>query len=132
MLLVGYSWEDVAFGILYVSLALLIIVILYRKLLQYLGKNEPDKKQYVVLYSLEKNPVVGEATFYFTADIEKEYELKIQDDKMEDLLTIKKGECTVGGNIVRYDSTNLPNGNYYYCLVTENQKTAKKMTVSNQ
>lgn len=131
MLLVGYDWADVTFGILYVSLALLIIVILYRKLLRYLGRNEPNKKEYVVLYAIEQNPVIGEATFYFTSESEKEFELKIQDSNMEDLITVKKGTCSTGGNIIRFDSTSLSNGTYYYCLVTDNQKTAKKMAVSN-
>lgn len=131
MLLVGYTWVDVAFGILYVSLAVLLLFIAYKRLLSYLNRNEPNKNEYCVLYSLEKDPVVGEAVFYFTSEKAKSYSLKILDEEMNDFKTIKEAECTVGGNIVRFDSTTLADGNYYYVLVTENQKTSKKMTVRN-
>jgi hypothetical protein len=45
---------------------------------------------------------------------------------------IRSQECFVGGNIVRYDSSKLTNGQYYYCLKTDNQKTMKKMSVLNR
>lgn len=131
MVLLGYSWIDIALGILYVSLGLLIIVILYRKLLAHLGKGEPVKKDYCVLYSLEQEPVVGEATFYFTSESVKEYRLVILDEELNEVALVKEGSCSVGGNIIRYDSTKLTNGQYYFSLITENQKTSKKMTVKN-
>lgn len=131
MILVGYSATDVLLGILYVSLALFVIVISYRKLLQYLGKGQPVKEDYCVLYSLETVPARGEVTFYFTADASKKYALKILDAEMNELSSVKEGECSAGGNIVRFDTTSLSNGEYYYSLQTNNQKTSKKMTVSN-
>ena len=131
MILLGYNWLDVVFGILYTSLGLLVIVILYRKLLRYLGRNEPTKADYCVLYTLEENPSKGEVTFYFTADTEKEYKLYITAEDGTLAHAVREGKCTAGGNIVRYDSTGIANGNYYFVLETDNQKTAKKMTVEN-
>ena len=131
MILLGYNWVDILFGILYTSLGLLVIVILYRKLLSYLGRNEPTKADYCVLYSLEENPSKGEITFYFTAEAEKDYKLYITDNDGGLNHSVREGKCTPGGNIVRFDSALLSNGNYYFVLETENQKTAKKMTVAN-
>lgn len=131
MLLLGYNWLDVVFGILYVSLGLLVLVILYRKLLAYLGRNEPSKANYCVLYSLEKNPGSGEVTFYFTSEDEKDYKFYLTDKDGQTVHSVSEGKCTPGGNILRFDSTGIPNGSYYYVLETVNQKTAKKITVLN-
>ena len=96
-----------------------------------MGKGQPVKEDYCVLYSLEQEPAVGEATFYFTSDSEKEFSLKILDEEMKEVSIVKKGKCTEGGNIVRFDTTSLSNGMYYYSLQTNNQKTSKKMSVRN-
>ena len=131
MVLLGYSWIDILLGVLYVSLGLLVIVILYRKLIAHLGKGEPIKEDYCVLYSLESEPTSGEAEFYFTSDSVKNYKLIILDGEMNELKIVKEDKCTVGGNIIRFDTTQLTNGQYFYSLVTDNQKTSKKMTVQN-
>jgi hypothetical protein len=36
-----------------------------------------------------------------------------------------------GGHILRFDSLQLPNGVYYYGIVTADQETKKRMTISN-
>lgn len=131
MILVGYDYKQIAIGILCVSLALLVLVIAYRKLLQYLGKGAINKQDFCVLHPLEDTPSAKEVTFYFTCDKPKPYALWVLNEAMEDELLIKEGEATPGGNIVRFDTTTLSNGKYFYCLRTENQKTMKKMIVLN-
>lgn len=118
-------------GTLYASLGLLIVVIAYRKLLKYLDRGRPTSKKYCVLYTLEDEPSSGELTFYFTSEEPVEFKLSILDDDMNELKVIKSAKSGVGGNIVRYDSTEIENGNYYYCLQTEQQRTMKKMKVAN-
>jgi len=117
--------------ILCVTFGILLIAILYRKLLRHLGKGTPPKENYCVLYSLEKNPSQGELEFYFTSDIEKSVTLNVLDQEMNFVSEIGTIECHKGGNIIRYDSTQLANGNYFYCLQTTNQKTMKKMRIQN-
>ena len=131
MILIGYNWLDVVFGVLYTSLGLLVLVILYRKLLAYLGRNEPAKANYCVLYSLEKIPSSGEVTFYFTSEEERDFKLYLTDEKGNEVQSVSNGKCTPGGNIIRFDSTSISNGNYYFVLETSNQKTAKKIAVVN-
>lgn len=131
MILLGYSWTSILMGTLYASLGLLIVVIAYRKLLKYLDRGRPTSKKYCVLYTLEDEPSSGELTFYFTSEEPVEFKLSILDDDMNELKVIKSAKSGVGGNIVRYDSTEIENGNYYYCLQTEQQRTMKKMKVAN-
>lgn len=126
-----FTIGKITIGILSVSLAVLVLIIAYRKLLAYLGKGALPKEDYCVLYSLEENPSKGEIEFYFTAEKAKEVALQILDTEYQFIKEISRKECTVGGNILRFDSQELPNGNYFYALVTENQKTMKKMAIVN-
>lgn len=132
MILAGFTfdWTTVTY-ILCVTLGLLVIAIAYRQLLKYLGRGTPSKKDYCVLYSLEKNPAQGELEFYFTSEEPKSVTLNVLDADMNLVTEITTIDCHKGGNIVRYDSTQIANGNYFYCLQTENQKTMKKMRIQN-
>lgn len=132
MILAGFGIDGTTIVyILCITLGILVIAIAYRQLLRYLGKGTPPKEDYCVLYSLEKNPAEGELEFYFTSEEPKTVTLNILDADMNFLTEIETIECHKGGNIVRYDSTKIENGNYYYCLQTSNQKTMKKMRVQN-
>ncbi len=129
--LVGYDFTQIALGILFVSLALLVIVIAYKKLLQYLGKGSVNKQDFCVLHPLDENPAKGTVQFYFTCEEPKNFALWILNANMEDQTLIKEGEASSGGTIVRFDTSTLSNGHYFFCLKTENQKTMKKMQVLN-
>ncbi|MFT5779536.1 MAG: hypothetical protein ACI837_002495 [Crocinitomicaceae bacterium] len=96
-----------------------------------MGKGTPPKKDYCVLFNIEKDPAEGELEFYFTSEEKKNYSLQILDSDMLLIEEVLSKECFIGGNIVRFDSSKLKNGQYYYCLKTDNQKTMKKMRVSN-
>lgn len=131
MILLGYDWSAILLGTLYASLGLLIAVIAYRKLIHYLDKGRPQPKNFCVLYNLQEEPASGELTFYFTTEAPVEYSLLILDQDMKSIVEIKTDTAKSGGNIVRFDSASLANGEYYYCLQTENQKTMKKMRIAN-
>lgn len=132
MILAGFTFNSTTVVmILCVTLGILVLMIAYRQLLRYFGKGSPVKANYCVLYELEKSPATGELEFYFTSEVEKEVTLNVLNQDMEFLTEIATVQCGKGGNIVRYDSTKLANGNYFYCLQTSNQKTMKKMRVSN-
>ena len=131
MILMGYSIGKVLVGILCVSLAVLVLYIAYRKLLAYLGKGSPAPKDYCVLYSLEINPSKGEVEFYFTTVAPKRVSIEILNEDMSLNMVVSEKECDEGGHIIRFDTTSLSNGNYYYCLRSENQKTMKKMVIAN-
>ncbi|MEJ6582662.1 MAG: hypothetical protein QNL61_01100 [Crocinitomicaceae bacterium] len=129
MILVGFNWQDVLFGMLWVSIIVLVLIIGYKKLLSHLGRNDIKKEDYCVLFNVEESPVTGEIPFYYTSEQVKNVAIWIQDSSMNDLFEVSNQECKVGGNIIRYNSENLQNGTYFYCLKTENQKISKKMIV---
>jgi len=131
MILAGYSWVAITKGIGWTSLVVLIVVTIYKQLLRSLSKGSIDKADYCRLYSLEIEPASGELPFYFTSEKEKEVALLLLDHEMNLIQEIAKKDCKVGGNIVRFDSTQIPNGDYFYCLKTDNQKVVKKMQVLN-
>lgn len=132
MILVGYDIQTIVIVTLSVSLAALVLVIAYRKLLNYLGKGTPDKRDFCVLYALESQPASGEVEFYFTCESPKSYNVTILDSEMQEYRKVSEGKAAAGGTIVRYDTRDLANGTYYYCLQTSNQKTIKKMVVDNR
>lgn len=126
-----YNWLDVGLGVLYVSLIVLVIAIAYRQLLRRFGKGEPIKANYLVLYALEKPVAEGEVVFYFTAESPRAFTFEILDKDLQLKTLVKEGDCTAGGNIIRFDSSVLENGTYYFRVRTENQNTMKKMQVKN-
>ena len=132
MILAGFTFNLTTITyILFVTLGLLVLAIAYRALLKYLGRGTPSKADYCVLYNLEKNPAVGELEFYFTSEEPKKVTLNVLDEDLNIVTEISTIDCHTGGNIIRYDSTQIANGNYFYCLQTPNQKTMKKMRVQN-
>jgi|SRR5690606_8044966 len=131
MMILNFSAMEVVVGVLIFSLSLLIFAIAYKKLLAYLGKGSLPKEKYCVLYSLEVEPASGEVKFYFTSEVKREVKFQIFDQKYNFIKEIYNQECKADGNIIPFDTTTLENGIYYYAIVTENQKTMKKMTIAN-
>ena len=131
MILIGYSWVEIGLGTLYVTLIITVLVIAYKKLLMRLQQGVISKDDFCVLYALEEDPVSGEVEFYFTSELEREIRLVILDSNMDEIKVVIEKTATSGGNIVRFDSQSLSNGEYFFCLKTENQKTMKKMRISN-
>jgi hypothetical protein len=125
-LLVGLSWVDVLLGVLYVSLAVLVIGISYKKLLNYLGKGRVVKEDYLTLYSVDFDRDKQEYTFYFTANSPKEYRLMILDEELMEIQLLAEGTCSKEGNIVRLMRSELNANSAYYCLETDKQRTMKR------
>lgn len=131
MMAIRFTTMEVVVGVLIFTLALLVFVIAYKKLLAYLGKGSVPKEKYCVLYSLETEPALGEVQFYFTSEVKREVKLQLLDEQYNFLKEIYSQECRIDGNIILFNTAELANGVYFYCLVTENQKTMKKMVVKN-
>lgn len=131
MVLVGFSISDVSIGMLWVSLVVLVIYIGYKKLLKYMSRGSINHESYCELYTVEDNPISGEMSFYFTSNEIKKCEMSIYDLSMDIRIDLFNKECLLGGNIIRFDSTKLPNGEYFYQLKTANQKIEKKIAIFN-
>jgi len=131
MILKVLTLYDIFIGILYVSITLFIIYFIYRKILTFFSKNAINQDDYCKLDSLELDPAKGQLSFYFISNVKRSYRFVILDCNMCEILEVISGTCILGGNIIKFDSSNLPNGNYFYSLQTENQKITKKITIEN-
>lgn len=96
-----------------------------------LNTNNLNTADYCDLHSLEKEVVGGTTEIYFTSEIDRDAKIILLDQDLKEVKVIKEGHFTKGGNIVRFDTTTVPNGQYYFSLITDNQKTTKKMHVRN-
>ena len=131
IVLMGFTITKVLLGILILSLSILLLTISYKKFLKYLGKGAPVKEDYCVLYSLETYPSKGEIEFYFTSNARKKIQFEILNDDLSLNSIISEKEIDEGGHILRFNTCTLPNGNYFYQLKTDNQKTMKRFTIEN-
>lgn len=131
IVLFTFSITKLLLGILSLSLAVLLIVIAYKKLLAYLGKTDMITEDYCILYSLEEQPSTGEIELYFTTNSKRVCKMSILNCDMSLHSVIFEEEVKEGGNIVRFSTKNVENGLYFYQLETENQKTMKKIEIKN-
>lgn len=131
IVLMGYSISKVLIGMLWVSLGLIIVVAIYKKVLSRLQRGRAIPEDYCVLYSLEENPAKGEIEFYFTTKTKRNVIFQLLNDDLSVFKILYDKETKEGGQIVRFDSTTIENGDYYFQIITENQKTMKKFSVLN-
>jgi hypothetical protein len=115
--------EALLIDFLKITLAILGVIILYRLLLRYLSRKHVKKELYCTLFEVEDQPVSGEIPFYFTTQQARNVELFIE--------TVTQETYEIGGHLLRFDSTSLENGTYFYVLMTENQEIRKKVIVQN-
>jgi len=131
MILLGVSITKIILSILIITLAILILVIAYKKLLRYLGKSAIITEDYCVLYSLENQPSNGDIEIYFTSNHKRLCKIELLNLDLSHHSVIFENEVIEGGNIVRFDTKSVVNGVYFYQLSTENQKTSKKFEILN-
>ena len=116
--------------ILFYSFIIIFIIVLYRLLIKRLSQGRYVQEHFCVLYPLDINPSSGEIPFYFTTELVKTIRLTIENDT-ETIKELANQEFGIGGHIIRFDSTTLPNGLYFYCLKTDKQETKKKFRITN-
>jgi len=115
---------------LFVSFLILLAVIAYRALLRRFQRGQVQHQDFCELYTLDQEPASGELAFYFVCPAPIEVRFGIwQNNQL--LVELANQEFEKGGHILRYESSQLPNGVYYYGIITSEQETKKRMTVSN-
>ena len=125
------TWESHVFGVLIVIVAVALLVVAYRTLLKRLQKGKVDQKKYALLFDLENNRVTGEVEFYFTVEEEKPVRFVILDSNMQEIKEVVSKNFDKGGHIVRFDVNTLTPGVYFYSIVTDNQRSMKKIFVQH-
>ncbi|MFM7668078.1 MAG: hypothetical protein ACKO7D_07810 [Bacteroidota bacterium] len=112
-----------------ISLIVLLGIISYRKLLQYLSRNRIRTEEYINLYDLELSSITGEIEFYFTLPTTKFVQFEILDSNWLKILELASKQFEPGGHIIRFDSSSVSPGTYYYGIRTEGQVLHKKFIV---
>lgn len=125
------TFEMYALATLFTLMALLLFYIAYKELLRRLGKGMPVKEDYAVLYGLESKTVTGEVEFYFTTEKPRTIAFMLLNRELQQLELLEEREFDSGGHIIRYNTVKLPNGIYFYCIQSDNQKTMKRMVVQH-
>jgi len=111
--------------------ACMILYLLYKSFIQRLNKGAINHADYVKLYELESTLVSGVLEFYFITEDPKDIKFSILNQDLSEKVTLKNELFKTGGHIVRFDTAQLENGIYFYCLETNNQKTMKRMKVQH-
>jgi hypothetical protein len=113
------------------SLVVLVLIVLYRLLLKRMKRGEIKLDEYVELYPLDSEFATGTVQFFFKNKAPKEVQFIIYsaNESFSEVLTDQTYKP--GGHILKFDTTKVPNGKYYFELKTENQKTSKLMEVRN-
>jgi len=132
MLLLKITFFSVAIPTLLISISIFIGIILYRRLLGNMGKNEVDHKKYANLYPILRQPANGTVEFFYELNDEIAVDLYLLDEKMNEIQSIDSRQAKSGGNKVKFDTTSVPDGRYFFELRTENQKTAKTLIINNK
>lgn len=119
------SWTS----FLAVSLIILIGIISYRKLLQYLSRNRIRTEEYINLYDLELSDISGQIEFYFTLPTPKYVQFEILDSNWQKIQELAAKEFEPGGHIIRFDTSTVSPGVFYYGIRTEGQVLHKKFII---
>jgi hypothetical protein len=125
------SPERYVHGILIGLTACLIIYTLYKSFIKRMSKGNFDQTKFAKLFELENPYPTGEIEFYFTIEEPKSVKFSILTKGLEEIHVLKDEAVKSGGHIVRFDSSILENGVYFYCLETENQKTMKRVHIQH-
>ncbi len=112
-----------------ISLIILLGIIFYRKLLQYLSRNRIRTEEFINLYDLELSSISGQIEFYFTLPSSKFVQFEILDSNWQKIRELASKQFEPGGHIIRFDSSSVSPGIYYYGVRTEGQVLHKKFVI---
>jgi hypothetical protein len=115
---------------LFVSFLILLAVIGYRALLRRFQRGQVKHKDYCELYTLDQEPAKGELSFYFVCPELTNVQFAIWQNNSV-IHEVANTSFEKGGHLLRFDSTKLANGVYYYGIITSDQQTKKRMTIAN-
>jgi hypothetical protein len=131
-MILSIDWIQYAIYFLYASLLVVIAIIGYRYLLRKWNKQAWKKEDFVDLFSLEHRQVSGEVSFFFEVFSAKPIYFVLLDSSGIEVAVLVDEERKPGGHVIRFDTTKLTDGTYFYRLTTSNQRTEKRFEIRNQ
>jgi hypothetical protein len=122
------------YKILLVSLGITLGLFLafqgYKYFVRTVRKNEVYVPK-IILHYVEHFVSKGEIMFHFEIREEQPILLELCNTNLENILTLKNETMTSGSYTVKFDTTTVSNGEYFYCLKGENQRLMKKFEIKN-
>lgn len=95
------------------------------------AKRKYASQEYASLKSLNPAEVKGDVKFFYELPKSTKVCFNILDEKYDLVMEIENIEKEAGDHMVKFNSTQLSNGNYFYQLSTPNQKVTKKFVIEN-
>jgi hypothetical protein len=130
MLLVIDIKQTIA-NIAWITLFILIFLIIYRIVMRRLKRGQIEKKLYLILHPIEKDPAVGVVPIFMEMNTPMNVEISIFSTDNTVKKVIEHKTYNKGGNIIQLDTRNFENGFYFYQAKSENQKTKKRIEIKN-
>lgn len=116
----------------YIVISITTLILLYKAVAKYLKNRAEPKPSFCELVSIERQPVSGMIEFCFTCEELKKIDFDICDLTFETVVMISSDEFSGGQHILKFDTTTINDGEYFYRLRTENQQIFKKIIVKNK
>lgn len=113
------------------TLVIIVFIILYRLLIRKMKKGVVDQKKFAELSSTDDSKKSGEFQFFIKLSEPKKVLFRVYGKSSDFEKVIVDKELAKGGHVIKFDSTEVPNGFYYYELKTDNQKITKLIEVNN-
>lgn len=115
----------------WISLTIIVFILAYRFMLKRMKRGIIKPSDYVKLSTLESDDQKGEIQFFFKTPIEQLITFRIYGKASDFEKQLLKKSLQKGGHIVKFDTTKISNGMYFYELTTEDQKITKLFEVKN-
>lgn len=111
--------------------AFLVLYLLYKNFIKRMNKGAINHGDYAKLRELEGAVITNSVEFYFTLNEEKQVKFAILNQDLSEKMVLRDELFKSGGHIVSFNTLELENGIYFYCLETDKQKTMKRMRVQH-
>ena len=118
-------------NVVYVVLMVVLAIVLYKLLLKRLNRGNVVAGSFCELQAVTTKPAFGEIDFCFTCKENKHVDFEIVSLNFEPIISVVSKEFDAGQHILKFDSTQIENGEYYYQLRTNNQRIFKKIFIDN-
>jgi len=124
------SFYEILLYSLLITLGVIALNYAYKYLLFYLGLNKSNEK-FVKLHSLPSRKVNGEIQLFYELPEKSQVKLFIIDEFNNICKELKNTEQEEGSYPVSFDTKELKNGSYFYCIKTNNANVSKSMLIEN-
>ncbi|MEZ4937897.1 MAG: hypothetical protein R2799_09945 [Crocinitomicaceae bacterium] len=119
-------------GVLYLTLGLIVVLIGYRFYMKWSGKGRKSEAIYFKPDPLKNRLIIGNFESYIELDEPAKVKVYLADLNGEEKFVIWEKNLKKGLTPIAFDSTQYPDGEYFYTLISDDMKSEKKIKLQNQ